>query len=207
MQIYKDMNVGTAKIKKEDMKEIPHHMIDIVSPKERFSVSSYKKMAEECIEKILKEGHVPIIVGGTGLYIDALIYEIEFEDQNIDETFRENLNKKAEEEGLSVLYEMAKKIDPVAMEKISENDKKRIIRVLEIYEKTGCTKTEQEINSRKSDTKYDYKLFGVTLERAELYERINKRVDEMVENGLIDEVRNILKKYESPKTAMQGIRV
>ena len=205
MQIYKDMNIGTAKITPEEMQGINHYLIDFVSPDERYSVSSFKKDAEKAIEAILAKGKVPIIVGGTGLYIDSLILGIEFQDEKIDTKYRESLNKIAEEQGLQKLYNMAQAIDPVAMKKISENDKKRIIRVLEIYHKTGKTKTEQELESRKSEIKYNYKLFAITMDRQVLYEKIEKRVDKMIEQGLIDEVQGILNKYKEFPTAMQGL--
>lgn len=205
MQIYKDMNIGTAKITPEEMQGINHYLIDFVSPDERYSVSSFKKDAEKAIEAILAKGKVPIIVGGTGLYIDSLILGIEFQDEKIDTEYRESLNKIAEEQGLQKLYNMAQAIDPVAMKKISENDKKRIIRALEIYHKTGKTKTEQELESRKSEIKYNYKLFAITMDRQVLYEKIEKRVDKMIEQGLIDEVQGILNKYQKFPTAMQGL--
>ena len=205
MQIYKDMNIGTAKVTLEEMQGVKHYMIDFVSPEERYSVSEYKVQAEKAIEEILNKGKTPIIVGGTGLYIDSLIYGIEFQKEEFDEEYRNELEKKAKLEGLSALYEEAKKIDPTAMEKISPNDKKRIIRVLEIYHKTGKTKTQQEIESRKNDVKYNYHVFAINMEREILYERINKRVDLMIKEGLIEEVKDILKKYKTFPTAMQGL--
>lgn len=205
MQIYKDMNIGTAKVTEEEKQGIEHYMIDIVSPEERYSVSTYKKEAELIIEKILSKGKTPIIVGGTGLYIESLIYGIEFQDEEIDEQYRNELNDIAEKEGLEKLYEKAKQIDPKAMEKISINDRKRIIRVLEIYHKTGKTKTEQEIESRKKEVKYNYKLFAITMNREKLYERIEQRVDKMLEEGLIQEVEDIKSKYHKFPTAMQGL--
>lgn len=205
MQIYKDMNIGTAKVTETEKQEIQHYMLDIASPEERYSVSAYKKEAEEAIEKILKKGKIPIIVGGTGLYIESLIYGIEFQAEEIDEEYRQKLNEIAEREGLEKLYNEAKKIDSQAMEKISINDRKRIIRVLEIYHKTGKTKTEQEIESRANEVKYNYKLFAITIDRRKLYEKIEKRVDKMLEEGLIEEVENIKKKYNKFPTAMQGL--
>lgn len=207
MQIYKDMDIGTAKICKEDMQGIKHHMIDFISPSKRYSVSSYKKDAEKCIEEVLSEGKTPIICGGTGLYIDSLIYGIEFLEEEIDETYRNELNEIAENEGLDRLYNMAMEIDPEAMKKISKNDKKRIIRVLEIYHKTGKTKTEQDLESRKNGVKYNYKVFAINMDRDILYDRINRRVDKMIEDGLIAEVKSIVEKYEEFPTAMQGLRI
>ena len=205
MQIYKEMNIGTAKITKEEMQGIKHYLIDIVSPNERYSVSNFKNDAELAIEEILKKGKTPIIVGGTGLYIDSLIYGIEFQDEEIDTEYREKLNKIAENEGLEKLYNKAKEIDPEAMKKISINDKKRIIRVLEIYHKTGKTKTKQEIESRKKELKYNFKVFAIDMDREKLYSRIEKRVDMMVDEGIIGEVKGILEKYNQFPTAMQGL--
>lgn len=205
MQIYKDMDIGTAKINEDEMQGIKHYMLDFVSPEERYSVSNFKKDAENAIEEILKKGKTPIIVGGTGLYIDSLIYGIEFQDEEIDIEYREQLNKIAEKEGLEKLYKQAQEIDAEAMAKISKNDKKRIIRVLEIYHKTGKTKTQQEKESRKNEVKYNYKVFAITMNREKLYSRIEKRVDQMVEQGLIEEVEKIIKKYSKFPTAMQGL--
>lgn len=205
MQIYKDMNIGTAKVTTEEMQGIKHYMLDIISPDERYSVSDYKVQAEKCIEEILNKGKVPIIVGGTGLYINSLIYGIEFQNEKYDEEYRKALEDMAQKEGLEVLYEKAKLIDPTAMEKISKNDKKRIIRVLEIYHKTGKTKTQQEIESRKKEVKYNYHMFAIDMERPILYERINKRADIMINEGLIEEVKSILAKYSQFPTAMQGL--
>lgn len=206
MQIYKDMNIGSAKPTIEEMQGIKHYMIDIAEPTERFSVAEYKKRSEEAIEKILQKGKVPIIVGGTGLYANSLIYNIEYNEIILDEEYRKNLMKIAETEvGLATLYEKARSIDPVAMEKISSNDKKRIIRVLEIKHSTGKNKTELELESRKNEVKYEYKVFAINMPREILYDRINKRVDIMIENGLIDEVENIIEKYKEFPTAMQAI--
>lgn len=205
MQIYKDMNIGTAKVTQEEMENIKHYMIDFLSPEERYNVSQYKIEAEKCIGEILKKGKTPIVVGGTGLYIDALIYGIEFQEEEFDEKYREKLNSIAKKEGLEKLYDEAVKIDPIAMQKISKNDQKRIIRVLEIYHKTGKTKTQQEIESRKKGVKYNYHVFAIDMTREILYDRINKRVDTMVNVGLIEEVENIVKKYKKFPTAMQGL--
>ena len=205
MQIYKDMNIGTAKPTREEMQGIKHYLIDFVSPEERYSVAQYKKDAKAAIKEIITKGKIPIIVGGTGLYVDSLIYEIEYSDIKIDEVYRKQLEKIIEEQGLEELYKKALEIDPVAMKKISPNDKKRIMRVMEIYRSTGKTKTEQELESRKNPVEYDYRIFAINWEREILYQRINKRVDIMIEKGLIDEVKNILKKYDKFPTAMQGL--
>ena len=206
MQIYRDMNIGSAKPTLEEMQGIKHYMIDIVYPNQRFSVAEYKKQAELAIEEILQKGKVPIVIGGTGLYSNSLIYGIEYNEIKLDEKYREKLEKIASnEDGLKQLYNEAVKIDSKAMQIISPNDKKRIIRVLEIYHSTGKTKTELEIESRKNGVKYDYKVFGINIERSILYERINKRVDIMINQGLIEEVQNLLSKYKEFPTAMQGL--
>ncbi len=205
MQIYKEMNIGTAKPTVEEMQGIKHYLLDFVSPDQRYSVAEYKKDAIEAIDKIIEKGKTPIVIGGTGLYINSLIYGIEYPEIKLDENYREQLEKIAETEGLSKLYEIAKQIDPKAMEKISQNDKKRICRILEIYHATGKTKTEQEIESRKNGPKYDYLIFGIDMDRQKLYERINMRVDIMIEVGLIEEVKEICQKYKEFPTAMQGL--
>ena len=205
MQIYKDMDIGTAKPTIEEMQGIEHYLIDFVPPDDRYSVADYKIDAKKAIKKILEKGKTPIIVGGTGLYVDSLIYEIEYPNIEFDENYRKELEEQVEKQGLDKLYEQAKKIDPQAIEKISKNDKKRILRVLEIYHATGKTKTEQEVESRKKEVEYDYKVFALNWDREKLYERINKRVDIMIEQGLIEEVKQISKKYNKFPTAMQGL--
>ena len=205
MQIYKDMNIGTAKVTENEMQGIKHYLVDWVSPDTRYSVADYKIDAEKAIENIISKGKIPIIVGGTGLYVDSLIYGIEYPEIEFDEEYRRKLEKEADEDGLENLYNKAKEIDEQAMQKISINDRKRIIRVLEIYHATGKNKTEQEIESRKKEVKYDYKIFAINMDREKLYERINLRVDKMIEKGLIKEVENLQKKYKHFPTAMQGL--
>lgn len=205
MQIYKDMDIGTAKPTIEEQNEAKHHLIDFVSPDKRYSVSEYKKDAEAKIKEILKNNKTPIIVGGTGLYLNSLVYGIEYPDIETDLKYRKELEQRVEKEGLDKLYNEAKKIDNIAIERVSSNDKKRIIRILELYHSTGKTKTELEIESRKNEVKYDYKIFVLNMDREKLYDRINKRVDIMIKNGLIEEVQKILKKYKEFPTAMQGL--
>ena len=207
MQIYKDMNIGTAKPTIEEMQGIKHYLLDFISPNKRYSVADYAKDAKKAIEEILRKGKTPIVVGGTGLYIDSLIYGIEYQEIEFDKTYRDELEKKVVEEGLNKLYEMAKEIDEEAVKKISPNDKKRILRILEIYHATGKTKTEQEIESRKKEVEYEYHVYALDWDRQILYDRINRRVDQMIENGLIEEVKSILKKYDEFPTAMQGLRI
>lgn len=205
MQIYKDMDIGTAKPTLEERNAAKHYLVDFVSPDKRYSVADYKKDAEETIDKIISEGKTPIIVGGTGLYLNSLVYGIEYPNIETDLKYREELENRVLAEGLGKLYDEASEIDPEAIKKISPNDKKRILRILEIYHATGKTKTEMEIESKKKGVKYDYRIFVLNMEREKLYDRINKRVDIMIENGLEEEVRKLIEKYTKFPTAMQGL--
>lgn len=205
MQIYKDMDIGTAKPTKKEMQGIKHYLLDFVLPTTRYSVADFKKDAMQAIENILDNGKVPIVVGGTGLYVDTLTKNITYPEIEIDLEYRQQLEKIAEEQGLENLYEKAKIIDEQAMLTISKNDKKRIMRVLEINYQTGKTKTQMEEESRLIPPPYDYCTFAIDMNREKLYERINKRVDIMIENGLIEEVKQLLEKYDEFPTAMQGL--
>lgn len=205
MQIYKYMDIGSAKPTIEEMEGIKHYMLDFVEPNIRYSVADYKREAEKCIEKIIENKKTPIIVGGTGLYIDSLIYNIEYNDVEFDEEYRKMLEERVKLEGLERLYEEALEIDETAAKKISPNDQKRILRIIEIFHETGKTKTEQEIESRSNEVKYDYKVFAINMDREVLYDRINKRVDIMIQNGLINEVKGITEKYKNLPTSFQGL--
>ena len=206
MQIYDEMSIGTAKPDEEEMQGIKHYLIGNVSPTTRYSVSDYKSDAMNAIEEIINKNKMPIVVGGTGLYVNSLIYGIDYPEVKTDLEYREKLEKIAKKEGLKHLYEKAMQIDPEAAKNISENDKKRIIRILEIYKETGKTKTQLEIESRKNGVPYDYRVFAINMPRKILYDRINRRVDIMIERGLIDEVKQLYEKYgEELRTAVQGI--
>ena len=204
MQIYKEMNIGSAKPTKEEMQGIYHHMIDVIEPTENFNVAKYKEMAEECIEKILAKGKIPIIVGGTGLYVSTLTNGIEFSEIESDDEYRKELENIAEQEnGIDILFEQLKKVDPEAANVIDKNNVRRVIRALEIYKVTGKTKTQVDKESIK-ELKYDYRIFGLLWDRQELYDRIDKRVDIMIEMGLVDEVEKLNKRGIS-STAIQGL--
>lgn len=206
MQIYRYMDIGSAKPDKEEMQGIKHYLIDCVNPDQRFSVAEYKRKAEEAINEILGKGKTPIVVGGTGLYANSLIYGIEYNEVAFDEKYRKELEEKAKDQkGLQELYDKAKKIDKEAIKKISKNDKKRIIRILEIYHSTNKTKTQLDKESRSKEVKYDFKVYKINIERNILYDRINKRVDIMIEKGLLEEVKKLIKKYPNCPTAMQAI--
>lgn len=200
MQIYREMDIGTAKPTEEERAQAVHHLVDFVPPDKRYSVADFKKDATDKIKDILSRGKNVIIVGGTGLYINSLIYNIEYSEERTDLEYRKELENYSIEE----LYEKANKVDSEATEKISKTDRKRLSRILEIYHTTGKTKTELELNSRKK-LEYDYRIFVLSTDREKLYERINKRVDIMIKQGLIKEVKDLLEKYDNMLTAMQGI--
>ena len=204
MQIYKYMDIGTAKPTLDEMQGIKHYMLDLVMPDETFNVAKYKSMAESAIEEILKKGKVPIIVGGTGLYINTLVDGIEFADVPGDEEYRNELIEKGYREGAMSIYKELEKIDSESAKKIDPNNIRRVARAIEIYKVTGKTKTQLDIESRK-EVKYDYRLFGMEWDRETLYNRIDLRVDKMIEAGLIDEVRNVTEKFKISNTAVQGL--
>lgn len=206
MQIYDEMDIGTAKPDLEEMQGIKHYLIGHVKPTERYSVSNYKKDAENAIKEIISNKKRPIVVGGTGLYVNSLIYGIEYPQIEIDLKYRKELEEMCNTIGLEQLYNKALEIDREATEKISKNDKKRILRIIEIYHQTGKTKTQLEIESRKNGVQYDYDVYAINIERDILYERINKRVDMMIDKGLIEEVKRIYDKYgENLLTSIQAI--
>lgn len=204
MQIYKYMDIGTAKPTLDEMQGIKHYMLDVVMPDETFNVAKYKSMAESAIEEILKKGKAPIIVGGTGLYINTLVDGIEFADVPGDEEYRNELIEKGYREGAMSIYKELEKVDSESAKKIDPNNIRRVARALEIYKVTGKTKTQLDIESRK-EVKYDYRLFGMEWDRETLYNRIDLRVDKMIEAGLIDEVRNVTEKFKISNTAVQGL--
>lgn len=206
MQIYDEMQIGTARVTTEEMQGIKHYMVGMVNPTKRYSVSEYKKEAEKAISEIISKNKTPIIVGGTGLYVNSLVYGIDYPEIETDLEYRKKLEDRVQNEGLECLYEEAKKIDSEAMKKISENDQKRILRILEIYHQTGKTKTQMEEESRKNGIKYDYRVFAIDMPREILYDRINRRVDIMLEQGLIQEVKELYEKYgEELYTSAQAI--
>ena len=205
MQIYKHMDIGTAKPTPEEMEGIAHHMIDVAEPFENYSVADYVKAARECIDDIISRGKLPILAGGTGLYMDSVIKNIEFSEDCKAEGLREELQKIADTEGAERLHAMLKERDEEAAEKIHPNNIRRVIRAIEVCVTTGKTFTEVSRNSRKEPI-YDALIFGLEYERDVLYARINRRVDLMVEAGLIDEVEKLKDMgLRDEHTAMQAI--
>ena len=206
MQIYRKMNIGTAKPTIEERRGIPHHMIDIIDPDEEFSVAQFKSAADACIKEIVERGKVPIVAGGTGLYINSLVYNISFSDTISDWDYREQLKNLALEKGPLILHEMLEEVDPDSAASIHPNNVKRVIRALEVYKTTGRPISEHKEESRKNPPPYDYKIFGLEVSRDILYCRIEKRVDKMMDLGLYEEVENLLKSGYSPKlVSLQGI--
>lgn len=192
MQIYKGMDIGTAKITKAEMEGIPHHLIDIKNPDESFSVAEFQQLVREKIYEITKRGKLPMLVGGTGLYIQAIIYDYQFSAAPEDEQFRKRLEEKAELEGKEAVFEELVRVDPVSAEKLHPNNVRRVIRALEIYHCTG-KKLSDELEEQQPELVYETALIGLTLARDKLYERINHRVDLMVEDGLLEEVNAFYK--------------
>ncbi|MEN8906353.1 MAG: tRNA (adenosine(37)-N6)-dimethylallyltransferase MiaA [Clostridiales bacterium] len=206
MQIYKYLNIATAKPTKKEMDGIKHYLIDEILPNIKFSVAKYQELALKYIGKVINKGKIPIVVGGTGLYIDSLIYNINFSKTQTNWEYRNELNELANKYGNLYLYNKLKKIDIKAAEKIHENDTKRIIRALEVYEFTNKKISDIQKESKLIPPKYDYTVFGLSLDRTILYDRINLRVDNMLDQGLIAEAKTLLELgYDSETTAMKAL--
>lgn len=206
MQIYKHMNIGTAKPDMDEMAGIRHYLIDEIYPDEEFSVARFRELALKYIKKAIENGRHPVITGGTGLYINSLIYNINFSETDIDWELREQLKNVSEEMGNRYLYNKLLEIDPEAAKKIHENDIKRIIRAIEVFKHTNKPISQHQLLSRLEPPPYEYLIFGLRMERARLYERIEKRVDIMFERGLVNEVKKLQEMgYERNITAMQGL--
>ncbi len=206
MQIYKYMDIGTAKVKENERKGIPHYMIDIVYPDEEFTVANYRTQSIKHIKDIHNRGKLPIVVGGTGFYINSLIYELNFARVEPNYDFRKKYLSLADKYGNNYIFDKLKKVDPKSAKKIHENDRKRVIRALEIYYETGKPRSYYDKNLRKLNDKFDLVMIGLTMERDKLYSRINKRVDVMIKEGLLDEVNMLLSMgYDKELNSMKGI--
>ncbi len=206
MQVYKKMDIGTAKIMPEEMDGIPHYLIDVLDPKEDFNVVLFQQLAKEAMEKIYEKGKIPIITGGTGFYIQALLYDIDFTKNDGDMSYRESLEQLAKEKGAEYLHEMLSKVDKEAAKAIHANNIKRVIRALEFYKQTGRKISEHNEEERKKTSPYNFVYFVLNHDRQVLYERINKRVDIMLENGLLKEVESLYKEgYDNNLVSMQGL--
>lgn len=206
MQVYRHMDIGSAKITPGEMQGITHYMIDELEPDEEFHVVRFVTMAKEYLNKIYADGKIPIIAGGTGFYIQALLYDIDFTKQQCDETYREKLEALAKERGAEYLHGMLRKVDPASAEAIHANNIKRVIRALEFYHLSGEKISEHNETERQKQSPYNFAYFVLTDERAKLYDHIDRRVDAMVEAGLVDEVKNLKAMGCSRKmVSMQGL--
>ena len=205
MQIYKHMDIGTAKPTADEMKGVKHHMIDIIEPNESFSVARFSEMARECIDDILLRGKMPVLCGGTGLYFDSTINNINFIQMDTDEEYRKYLESAAKEFGNEYVYKILKRVDEESAESIHPNNLKRVIRALEIYKTTGKKKSELD-KEQLSEPLYEPEITGLMRDREVLYDRINKRVDIMMEKGLVEEVLELIKMgIDTEATSMQAI--
>ena len=206
MQVYKYMDIGSAKIRQEEMDGVRHYMIDEFEPEEEFHVVKFVEKAKEYLEQIYSEGKIPIIVGGTGFYIQALLYDIDFTEQECDEKYRKELEQLAEEKGAEYLHEMLRQVDPASAEAIHANNRKRVIRALEFYHLSGKRISEHNETERKKESPYQFAYFVLTDDRAHLYERIDRRVDLMIEQGLVEEVKKLKSMgYHKEMVSMQGL--
>ncbi|MFA6670902.1 MAG: tRNA (adenosine(37)-N6)-dimethylallyltransferase MiaA [Bacillota bacterium] len=205
MQVYRYMNIGTAKPTTAEMKRVRHHMIDIVDPWQEFSVAEYQRLSKERIEDIQNRGRLPVVVGGTGLYINSLVYNLDFADTVSDQKFRNYLTRISEERGKEYLFEMLKRVDPGTAQRLHINDVRRVIRALEVYHCSGRPMSART-NNAESNPPYNLIMFGLRMDRERLYERIEGRVDKMIENGLVEEVEGLLEMgCTGDMVSMQGL--
>lgn len=206
MQVYKHMDIGSAKIKPEEMEGVIHHLVDVLEPHEEFHVVRFQEMAKQAMEEIYERGHIPIVVGGTGFYIQALLYDIDFTEDDGDDVYRKELEALAKEKGADHLHNMLEEVDPESAKEIHANNVKRVIRALEFYHLTGEKISVHNQREREKESPYEFRYFVLNDERANLYKRIDARVDQMMEEGLVEEVRALKNKgYYKEMVSMQGL--
>lgn len=206
MQVYRGMDVGTAKITEAEMDGIPHHLIDILDPSEAFNVFLFQKLAKQAIQDIRSKNHLPIIVGGTGFYIQALLYDIDFQKQETSKELRITLEQFAKEHGAQALHQKLRKVDPPSADRIHPNNIKRVIRAIEYYQETGEPISKHNEEQHQKESPYQFLYIVLDDKREKLYERIDKRVDLMVEQGLVSEMNTLIDKgYTKDLVSMQGI--
>ena len=191
MQVYRHMDIGSAKVTPEEMDGVPHHLIDVLEPEEEFNVVVFQKLAKEALTGIYERGHIPIIVGGTGFYIQALLYDIDFTENDGDTAIRRELEKLAQTQGAGCLHQMLQEIDPVSAAAIHQNNVKRVIRAIEFYRQTGKKISLHNEQEREKQSPYQFLYYVLDTDRKTLYERIDRRVDLMMEHGLVDEVKHL----------------
>ena len=206
MQVYKHMDIGSAKIRPEEMQGIKHYLIDELEPDEEFHVVRFQEMAKKALEEIYAKNKIPIVVGGTGFYIQALLYDIDFTENEEDTEYRKELEQLAAEKGADALHEMLRKVDPASAEAIHANNVKRVIRALEFHKQTGEKISEHNEQERAKLSPYDFCYFVLNDERERLYERINLRIDQMLDDGLVEEVMSLKDQgYTKEMVSMQGL--
>ncbi len=206
MQVYRHMDIGSAKITPEEMSGVPHHLIDILEPSEEFNVVWFQRLARRAVQEICGRGHVPVVAGGTGFYIQALLYDVDFTENDGDPALRRQLQTIAKTQGSGALYERLRKIDPKSCETIHENNVKRVIRAIEFYEKTGVRISEHNRIQRQNSSPYNFSYFVLTDDRQKLYGRIEERVDEMMAQGLVEEVYRLKEMgCTADMVSMQGL--
>lgn len=205
MQVYKGMDIGTAKPTPEEQRCVPHHLIDVVSPNQHFNVAMYRDLAHRVIAEIHERGRLPIVSGGTGLYIRAVLDEFLFPDQGADPQVRRELYELAERLGPRHLHERLREVDPQSAARLHPNDVRRVVRALEVFKRTGRTLSEQIAEARAAEPRYRAVRVGLTRPRKELYDRINRRVDDQLRRGLVDEVRRLREAYSLEGTAVQAL--
>lgn len=205
MQVYRYMDIGSAKIRKEEMCGVPHYLIDCLNPEEEFNIYVFQQMAKKAMAQIYANGHVPIVVGGTGFYIQSLIYDILFEEEE-DDGIRQKYEQLLTEKGEKYLHDLLEKVDPVSAEKIHFHNNKRVIRALEFYEKNHYPISEHNEMQQHRESPYEFRYFVLNDDRKKLYQKIELRVDEMMQNGLIDEVKHLKEMgYHRGMVSMQGL--
>ena len=206
MQVYRHMDIGSAKIRPEEMEGVPHYLVDVLEPEEDFNVVRFQQMAKAAAEEIYARGRIPIAAGGTGFYIQALLYDIDFTENDGDSSFRRKLEKTAEEKGGEYLHSLLQEADPEAALQIHPHNIKRMIRALEFHHQTGGKISEHNETEREKESPYNFAYFVLTDDRSRLYDRIDRRVDLMMEEGLLDEVRFLKERgVRRDSTAMQGL--
>ena len=206
MQVYRQMDIGSAKIRKEEMDGVPHHLVDILEPDEEFHVARFQELAKAAMEEIWSRGRIPIVVGGTGFYIQALLYDIDFTEGEEDEGYRKELEDFAREQGAEALHERLRLVDPKSADTIHANNVKRVIRALEYYRQTGSPISLHNETERRKESPYRFAYFVLTDERARLYARIDRRVDQMLAEGLVAEVEALKKQgFTRDMVSMQGL--
>ncbi len=206
MQVYRHMDIGSAKITEEEKRGVLHYLIDVLDPDEEFNVAVFQKMAKDAVNTIYSHGNIPIVTGGTGFYIQALLYDIDFTDNGEDSSIREELEQMGNEKGGEYLHELLQKLDPDAAGEIHPNNRKRVIRAIEFFRQTGEKISEHNRREREKASPYDFLYYTVNMDRETLYQRIDRRVDLMMEQGLVEEVKR-LKKMGCTRNmvSMQGL--